>query len=86
MDAVTHLAPAVGVVAACDSLAVARASFYRQRPLFGPSSSPAPESVCQQSGRLPPARSVRPNAPAYWPFSMKSASKTALRQPCRLPC
>ena len=37
MDAVTHLAPTVGIVAACDVLAVARASFYRQRPVFGPS-------------------------------------------------
>ena len=31
MDAVTHLAPTVGVVAACEFLGVARASFYRQR-------------------------------------------------------
>ncbi len=29
MDAVTRLAPTVGIVAACDFLAVARASFYR---------------------------------------------------------
>ena len=43
MDAVTHLAPTVGVVAACDSLGVARASFYRQRPVLGPSAWPAPE-------------------------------------------
>ena len=41
MDAVTHLAPTVGVVAACDSLGVARASFYRQRPVLGPLASPA---------------------------------------------
>ena len=54
MDAVTHLAPTVGIVAACDSLAVARASFYRQRPVTGPPASPAPE---------PPLPSVRP-APA----------------------
>ena len=40
MDAVIHLAPTVGVVAACDSLGVARASFYRQRPVLGPSASP----------------------------------------------
>ena len=32
MDAVAHLAPTVGIVAACDCLSVARASFYRQRP------------------------------------------------------
>src|ERR1039457_4177236 len=42
MDAVTHLAPMVGVFAACDSLGVARASFYRQRPVLGPLASPAP--------------------------------------------
>ena len=41
MDAVTHLAPTVGVLAACDVLGVARASFYRQRPLLGPPASPA---------------------------------------------
>ena len=34
MDAVAHLAPTVGIVAACDFLAVARASFYRQRPVL----------------------------------------------------
>ena len=85
MDAVTHLAPTVGVVAACDSSAVARASFYRQRPVFGPSASPAPEPALPQSGRLPPAPSVRPNAPVCWPSSMKSDSRTALRQPCRPP-
>jgi hypothetical protein len=33
MDAVTHLTPTVGVVAACDALGVARASFYRRRRL-----------------------------------------------------
>jgi putative transposase len=52
MDAVTQLAPTVGVVAACDFLAVARASFYRQRSVLGPSASPAP------SGRPAPARSL----------------------------
>ena len=52
MDAVTHLAPTVGIVAACDVLAVARASFYRQRPLWGPSASPTPEFA------LPPERPV----------------------------
>lgn len=44
MDAVTHLAPTVGVLAACDVLGVARASFYRQRPMLGPPASPEPES------------------------------------------
>ncbi len=38
-----RLAPTVGVVAACDVLGVARASFYRQRPVPGPPpASPAP--------------------------------------------
>jgi len=43
MDAVTHLSPTVGVVAACAVLGVARASFYRQRPVLGPSAAPLPE-------------------------------------------
>ena len=64
MDAVTHLAPTVGVLAACDVLGVARASFYRQRPVFGPPASPAPESPCHRSGPPPLGPSVRPNAPA----------------------
>jgi len=41
MDAVIHLAPTVGTFAACDFLGVARASFYRQRPVLGPPESPA---------------------------------------------
>jgi putative transposase len=59
MDAVTHLAPTVGVVAACDALAVARASFYRQRPAFGPPASPAaqPDSRLVRPAR---ARSLSP--------------------------
>jgi putative transposase len=60
MDAVTHLAPTVGVVAACDALGVARASFYRQRPVLGPpSASPAarPDSRLERSA---PARSLSP--------------------------
>src|SRR5215467_10718708 len=43
MDAVTQLATAVGVVAACDFLSVARASFYRQRPILGPAAVPPAE-------------------------------------------
>ena len=58
MDAVIHLASSVGVVAACDFLAVARASFYRQRPLLGPPASPAP--VPGLSERSAPARSLSP--------------------------
>ena len=57
MDAVAQLAPTVGVVAACDFLAVARASFYRQRPVLGPSASPAPEPA-PPSERPAPARSL----------------------------
>lgn len=57
MDAVTHLAPTVGVLAACDVLGVARASFYRQRPLLGPPASPEPESALPAE-RPAPARSL----------------------------
>jgi putative transposase len=59
MDAVTHLAPAVGVVAACGSLGVARASFYRQRPVLGPPASPMPE-LALPSVRPSPARALSP--------------------------
>jgi putative transposase len=59
MDAVIHLAPTVGVVAACDFLAVARASFYRERPVLGPSPSPAPEPALAE--RPSPARSLSPD-------------------------
>ena len=37
MNAVIQLSPTVGIESACDSLGVARASFYRLRPLLGPS-------------------------------------------------
>ena len=57
MDAVIHLAPTVGIVAACDFLAVARASFYRQRPVLGPPASPALEPALP-SKRATPARSL----------------------------
>ena len=39
MDAVLRLSPTVGVESACDVLGVARASFYRRRPLLGPALS-----------------------------------------------
>ena len=81
MDAVTHLAPTVGIESACDVLGVARASFYRQRPLFGPPASPAPEPVLPRSGRRPLDRSVRPNATACSPSYMTSASRTARPPP-----
>jgi hypothetical protein len=57
MDAVTHLAPIVGVVAACDVLS---ASFYGQRPVLGPSASPAPEPAVPTE-RPAPARSLSPD-------------------------
>src|SRR5437762_185484 len=57
MDAVTHLAPTVGIVAACDFLAVARASFYRQRPALGPAVGPPPEPAPPLE-RATPARSL----------------------------
>src|SRR5450432_2212509 len=45
MDAVLQLSSTVGIEAACDALGVARATFYRRRPLLGPPMSvmlPAP--------------------------------------------
>jgi putative transposase len=39
MDAVVQLSSTVGVESACDVLGVARASFYRHRPRFGPALS-----------------------------------------------
>src|SRR5205085_6797759 len=57
MDAVTHLAPTVGIVAACDFLGVARASFYRQRPVLGPPVSPTPEPALPRE-QATPARSL----------------------------
>ena len=39
MDAVLLLSVTVGIESACDALGVARASFYRQRPLLGPALS-----------------------------------------------
>jgi putative transposase len=59
MDAVTHLAPTVGVAAACDLLGVARASFYRQRPILGPSAAPAPAPALPPE-RSTPARALSP--------------------------
>jgi len=59
MDAVTHLSPTVGVLAACDFLGVPRASFYRLRPVLGPSPEPAPEPASPAS-RPTPARALSP--------------------------
>ena len=60
MDAVTQLSPTVGVVAACDVLGVARATFYRQRPLLGPSASPQLEPAFP-ADRPTPARALSPD-------------------------
>jgi putative transposase len=58
MNAVTALAPTVGIVAACDFLSVSRASFYRQRPpVLGPPVVPVSESALPV-GRTAPARSL----------------------------
>ena len=59
MDAVTHLAPTVGVAAACDFLGVARASFYRQRPVLGPPAALVSEPTLPAE-RPAPARSLSP--------------------------
>jgi putative transposase len=58
MDAVTQLAPTVGVVAACEALGVARASFYRQRPVLGPWPAPTPEPASAAPQRQAPARAL----------------------------
>ena len=59
MDAVIHLAPTVGLVAACDVLGVSRASFYRQRPVLGPPAWSAPGPALP-AGRATPARALSP--------------------------
>jgi len=57
MDAVTHLSPTVGIVAACDFLGVARASFYRHRPFLGPLATSVPEPP-SPAERAVPARAL----------------------------
>jgi putative transposase len=56
MDAVLQLSSTVGVESACDALGVARASFYRHRPLFGPALS---VSLAAPAVRPLPARALR---------------------------
>jgi len=86
MEAVTHLSPTVGVVAACDFLGVTRASFYRQRPLLGPSASPLPEPSLPADPPAP-ARALSPDERAsVRPSYMINDFKTARRRPCRPPC
>jgi putative transposase len=55
MDAVTQLCPSVGIESACDALGVARASFYRLRPLLGPRPTAVPSVVVR---RPTPARAL----------------------------
>jgi putative transposase len=61
MDAVSQLAPTVGIESACDALGIARASFYRLRPSLGPPPKavlsvvvprPAPGRALSQEERL----------------------------------
>jgi len=61
MDAVLTLSPTVGIQAACDHLAVARASLYRQRPTFGPLAAP-PGPAAIPSIPTKPARALRSHA------------------------
>jgi putative transposase len=68
MGAVTQLAPTVGVLAACDCLGVARASFYRQRP--------APSLV--ESLALPPSLASARPAPARALSPIERASVLAV--------
>jgi hypothetical protein len=65
MDAVTHLAPTVGVVAACDpwewpvlpSIGSGRSWAHRPRR--------SPSWLCRRSGPFPLVLSVRTNEPGY---------------------
>ena len=57
MDAVTNLGTTVGVAAACDCLGVARASYYRQRPVVGPVAVP-PSEPDMPATRALPARAL----------------------------
>ena len=54
MDAVLQLSSTVGIESACHVLGVARASYYRQRPLFGPKPASLPVSIARPT----PARAL----------------------------
>jgi putative transposase len=56
MDAVSHLSFTVGIEPACAALGVARASYYRQRPLLGP--SPLTQLPVEFLPRSTPARAL----------------------------
>ena len=55
MDAVSQLAPIVGIESACDVLGLARASFYRQRARLGPMLATRPQEL---TVRAAPARAL----------------------------
>ena len=64
MDAVLQLSSTVGIESACAVLGVARASFYRQRPLLGPAlcvsfSAPAARPIPARALSLNERESVR---------------------------
>ena len=59
MEAVIQLAPLVGIAPACAVLGLPRASFYRQRPVFGPAEFSA-EASSGGLGRPAPARTLSP--------------------------
>ena len=80
MDAVNHLAPAVGVVAACEVLGVARASFYRQLR-----SSVPPTFARQSFARRPPGRCEPTNEPGTEVLH-PSGSRIARLPPSKLLC
>jgi putative transposase len=56
MDAVSHLSSTVGIESACGALGVARASYYRQRPLLGP--FPMAQFPIERIPRPTPARAL----------------------------
>jgi putative transposase len=87
MDAVTHLAPTVGSANACDVLGVARSSFYRRRPVWGPPLTPAPEPVAPPE-RAVPARALSPEeraaVGAVWQEErLQDRSPAAVQAPLR---
>ncbi len=58
MDAVLQLSSTIGIQSACDALGVARASFYRRRPLLGPA---PPGPLPAPAPRPLPVRALSPD-------------------------
>ena len=58
MDSVLVLAPRIGTLAACDSLGVSRATFYRHRPLLGPPTKLEALATTPAAPRPTPARAL----------------------------